>query len=51
MDAVTELLLLCLVAALASAVAMAHDDTFFITVFAGARGYSLAAAIQLELKK
>jgi hypothetical protein len=51
MDAVTELLLLCLVAEFGSAVAMAHDDPFFTAIFAGACGYALVVAIQLEFKK
>jgi hypothetical protein len=51
MDAVTELLLLCLVAAIGCAVAIAHDDPFFTAIFSGACGYALVVAIQLELKK
>jgi hypothetical protein len=37
----TELFLLCLIATLATFVAVARDDSLFITFFAAASGFSL----------
>jgi hypothetical protein len=51
MDVVTELLLICLMAALGAAIALARDNALFTAIFSAFCGFALTLAIQRERRK